>query len=428
MNWFLALISVFILFFSLLKNNRKGTLLSPASLFTAFISILLFFALVFEDGAYGYVGYLWLIASIVVINLGSIVGAKMFLPHARTRTFVLDKVIIGKILLWGTFLLFIIAAYNYVTSGGMSGASQNAYDYYTSGYKESSGSFLDNVVNQVLGISSMLISFLGGVYFILETRKRRYLAFATFLYSIINMLYSTQKLGIILAFFYFVIGIIICYLYLGKRIKMRDLWNAVKKYWIIIIAIPALFILSFMLRFGQFNAYYLGESFNKLKTYAFGGMQCFNAWLSTWSQDTYKLGLESFMGIPHALGLVERVAGLYEVMYKVGVGTTNIFTAFRPLIIDYGVFGSLIFLFVISFIGRMSFNTFYRFKTNASFLILSILYLYFLYSPITSPYIYLNVSITFIFYVICFKIFSHLFGKRKVIRRKIVRRVVVITE
>ncbi len=412
MNWILLLVFFYIFSFCLVTSAIRKTLLSPAPIFTVYLSFMLIFALMFEDGQYGYVGYFWFLGAIIAVNLGAYVGRKKFLPKNRSYTIKLKKNTIKRIILIGSSILILVALYNYFTNGGMSGAAQNAYDYYTSEARESS--FLENVINQILGISSMLICLLGGFYFVLEKKKKkRLLAFIVFFYSIINMLYSTQKLSLILSAFYFFIGILVCYAYQKRSLSIRGVWLVIKKYWLLAVGAIGLFILSFMLRFGEFNAELLAESFQKLNVYAFGGFQCFNAWLSTYAQDGYKLGLETFMGIPHTLGIVDRPPGLYDTMIVVGLGKTNIYTAFRPLITDFGVFGSLLFLFLAGLLSKISFNTFRRYKTKASFFFLCVIYLYFIYSPITSPYIYLNISISFMFYLFIYEMWTNCFGPRK---------------
>lgn len=409
MRFVLATVILCLLAHVLKKDDARNRLLTPASIFTIFMSIMMICALLLENGEYGYHGYYWLIAAMIAINIGDLLATMVRPRSGRSNTFVVNTISICKLVLYVSVVLDLIAIYNYFQSGGISHAAETAYEYYTSEATEAT--LFENIVNQALGITSMLISMLGGLRFVL-VKEKRVTSFIVFIYPLINMLYSTQKLGIIVTTFYFLIGMLVGLLYQNKTIRLKAVWRLFKKYWFIIPAFAGLFVVSFIIRFGQFSVEVVRDSFRKLFTYAFGSVQCFNAWLSTYTQAEYGLGINTFMGIPHALGLIDRVAGLYDELYTVGVGNTNVFLAFRPLIEDYGIYGGLVFLLGLGLISGLSFDTFKRRKTLFSFFGLAITYLYFIYSIITSPYIYLNISASFIMYCIAVKLYVLLGGKQ----------------
>lgn len=416
MQVFLSILSLVLLVITLKVFSKKRILLTPISIFTELMLIMLFFSLIFENGKFGYNGYIWLLFALLVVNIGQFIGLKVNNAPRKSNTFYINVKRLRNITLIVGLALSLLGVYNYFTAGGISNTAQTALDYYTSG--EQQMSFFDNVINQVIGISSMLVSFMGGLYFVIEKKKKwKLICFLGFIYPVLSMLTTSLKLALILAVIYFLVGIFIGYIYVKKEFTVKTIFQIIGKYWILIVALFGLLIFSFMLRFGSFEYAYLVVAFDKMKTYAFGGLQCFNAWFSEYTQDGYRLGAETFMAIPHTLGLVERVGGLYTETYMVGVGETNIYTAFRPLILDFGKYGSMVFLFAIGFLSSKAFRKFSNHRTLFSFFILAVTYVYFVYSFITSPYIYLNITVSFIFFVIIYKLF-HGFSAQKATQPK----------
>ncbi len=72
---------------------------------------------------------------------------------------------------------------------------------------------------------------------------------------------------------------------------------------------------------------------------------------------------------------------------------TNVYTAFRGIIMDYGLFGSIIFMLFFGIFSGCSYNVYRKNKTYGSLSILAMSYLFILYSFIISPYIYLNLTV-----------------------------------
>jgi oligosaccharide repeat unit polymerase len=64
------------------------------------------------------------------------------------------------------------------------------------------------------------------------------------------------------------------------------------------------------------------------------------------------------MGISNLLGLEERGQGIYAEYMQVGKngyhGISNVFTAFRPLIEDFGEAGSYAVMFILGFVSKLS--------------------------------------------------------------------------
>jgi oligosaccharide repeat unit polymerase len=104
-----------------------------------------------------------------------------------------------------------------------------------------------------------------------------------------------------------------------------------------------------------------------LSSYSSGHLFAFLDWFSDryfhasrfsgYAQPQIQAGFYTFMGIFKALGDLREVPlGIYDEFYEIpGVLTTNIYTVFRGLISDFGIFGSLFFGLVAGFMANAIF-------------------------------------------------------------------------
>ncbi len=413
-----------IIIFSVFYNSIKK-LTCPASIFSILFLGLMAISLCFGDASYdgiyyGYNGFLWIQIAIIFVNLGELLSYLINVKKNRKnvhRKYKIKRNNLKNILLIGGMALVIYGAYNYFNAGGVINTAEYAYNYYTNALPETS--LFESMIEEAISIFSLILSFLGGFYLAYKRKfKDLVIAFLPMIYQVINVLYSTHKLGIILTGILMVIGYIVAYLYLGHSIRLKNVFKILKKYWILIPIVFAIFILSFMLRFGEFNEYYFGEAVQKFGIYAFGSPHAFNQWyISDGLQlDTY--GLQTFTGIPHAFGLVERNKGMYEVAVRTEFGVTNVYMSFRGLIEDFGNVGALVFLLIFGFLSGYSYKSFFKNKRIMSLFFLVMSYLFIFYSFIISPFIYLNLSVFFIIYLLGRKILIWIFGTKKKAKRK----------
>lgn len=83
-------------------------------------------------------------------------------------------------------------------------------------------------------------------------------------------------------------------------------------------------------------------------TWFFGYLPAFSEWLDhTYKAFQYAFGSFTFAGIYDALGFGERAGGIYQPVQISEARVTNIFTAYRGLIEDFGLFGSIIFMAIL---------------------------------------------------------------------------------
>lgn len=386
-------------------------LLSPASIFSIFFLSIMIISLFFGDAVYSgeeysYNGYLWIQFAIMAVNIGHFLSAFIKVKKVKLeKKYRIKKNNVKSFVVFVGAFLVIIALYNYFNAGGVKNTAQYAYDYYTGSLPTESMAL--QLFNQLLSILMLLASFFGGVYLGYERKvKKKLIAFLPLLYEIIGLLYSSQKLGVVLSIMLMVIGYIIFQLYSNKNFSLKTLWKIFKKYWLLIPVAFALLVMSFMLRFGVFNQYYFLESVRKVGIYAFGSPHAFNCWFSTNQSVDYTMGAQTFTGIPHALGLLKRETGVYLDMVYTDFGATNVYMSFRGLIDDYGKIGSLIFMFIFGFVAGYGYKSFRIRKSSISLFIVVMSYLFIFFSLFGSPFVYLNLSVFFVLYLFVRMVFN----------------------
>ena len=171
-----------------------------------------------------------------------------------------------------------------------------------------------------------------------------------------------------------------------------------------ILALSTFVITSFISR--------IGLDFNTLRfyiaSYSSGHLYAFSDWFShryfeTFSSNNYEqLSLEggfyTFMAFFKFFGDSRYVPmGIYDEFFEVpGLLQTNIFTVFRGLISDFGLFGSLIFA---AFVGLVSNLVFYVLVSNKNSTIGMVFFIYsvgFLYQTyIVSSLSWLSIPVSF---------------------------------
>jgi asparagine N-glycosylation enzyme membrane subunit Stt3 len=95
-------------------------------------------------------------------------------------------------------------------------------------------------------------------------------------------------------------------------------------------------------------------------------------------------------------GYSHRIPGLFENVVDLVLGeTSNIYTAFRPLIQDFTIPGALVVLSLLGFVGGIGFRGVARGKWSAAPLLL-VAYYTTMWSPITWFWIYNSLTATLI--------------------------------
>ncbi len=136
--------------------------------------------------------------------------------------------------------------------------------------------------------------------------------------------------------------------------------------------------------------------YDKLASAAFGHMTVFSHWLADYVASPFSpsLGKVTLAGPLELLGFGQRIPGLFESLVDLATGeTSNIYTAFRPLIQDFTIPGALAILAMVGVVGGVGFRLVAAGKWSALPLLL-IAYVTILWTPITWFWLYNSLTAT----------------------------------
>ncbi len=224
------------------------------------------------------------------------------------------------------------------------------------------GELKENVFQKMALLASFQVVVLGGLAFGGASRKsgKAAVLFLSFVPSILVMLLQSAKGLLFLSAAFFIGAWLVTRLFNNDfRLPQVPLLPA-------LLGVSALFglvVASFVARIGgdvDILRYYLAS-------YSSGHFFAFSDWFSdryfgdslfrSYDQAELQAGFYTFMGLFRALGDVRPVPlGVYDEFFVIdGVMMTNIYTVFRGLISDFGLFGSLIFAALAGFAANLSF-------------------------------------------------------------------------
>jgi hypothetical protein len=154
-----------------------------------------------------------------------------------------------------------------------------------------------------------------------------------------------------------------------------------------VVSLVLLLVLSQALRMNRLSLSDLPFLLNHLRHYVVGHMPVFGHWAA----NTFPgipadgLGMHTFAGFAELAGVAERQKGLYAA--TADFTDSNIYTAWRPLLEDFGVFGGVLFLFVLAYFAGMGWRLLERGRlVGATFVMIYASYT--VWSPITSIFVY----------------------------------------
>ncbi len=126
---------------------------------------------------------------------------------------------------------------------------------------------------------------------------------------------------------------------------------------------------------------------DRIRAYFFGYLAAFSQWLGGNSEINFNNGFITFAGPFNLMGIIERPLGFYEPTNIARGISTNIFTAFRGIVADFSIPGSIFIAFIIGFITQIIFQSNSK-LTLLSMVPISMFYSFTLYSPLISIFHY----------------------------------------
>lgn len=257
----------------------------------------------------------------------------------------------------------------------------------------------------MLGYSSVILTL---IYFILYNKFKWY-----FLFSYISMLIMgiTQagRAGFMMILFQIFITIYWREVF-TKLIGNEDNFNfsnspeykLIKSSLRLVLFVGVIFIGGDMLRSQNFSfdAEIIGQGLSSFKSYLFGGIAAFSTYVNDYKLGELGWGRFSFSSLYDLLGIHKNTIGIYTDYLRISsediTADTNIFTAFRQFMDDFGIFGTIIFMFIL---GAISF-VFFRKASKGdlpSIAVMIVFYTFLFHTPLLSITVHNSVLISIIF-------------------------------
>jgi oligosaccharide repeat unit polymerase len=330
----------------------------------------------------------------------------------RGQTF-RETAMASNILIWYYYLFALIAVLGILFDLNLQGFTLSG-NFLDIGGEYAGMRYSDDLVTNIYARIGLLASFqtaiLGGVIFGMSASNfsRIKVVIFTFFPAILVMLLQSAKGLLLLSASLFIGGWLVTRLYKYDYALPRISPITVVS---ITLAVVSMIFVSFVAR--------VGLDFDVLKSYfasySSGHIYAFSAWLSAryfntgleqyFNQPEMQVGFYTFMGIFQTFGDMRPVPlGVYDEFYIVsGLLETNVYTAFRGLISDFGFLGSLIIAALSGFFA----NVVFYFILSKDFSPLScVIYIYIVgliyQSYIISSFTWISVPASFVITYIIF--------------------------
>lgn len=352
----ISLIALFYITFSLGKVFSKS-ILHPIRLFSLCWMCFVLVSRLFWHTGYEWSGgsSFWIVAAVLFMELGGLMTNRIYKGkfikdvgnnhRIENLGTVVYMGLAWKVLL-GIIVLGLLGVALQVTTSGFSIADFSSFQSLLDvnaafAAQRYSGTMQNSTSAQILLTFVYLCGICGGYsYNYAKTKFQRGLSFATLMPITLLMLFSNGKAGFIAEVILWFAGWTVSY------IKLHGALPTVKRKLLVSITIGFLsflliLYLVMLLRVGDFSASMRARIADKFWGYALGQMVSFDAWFSNGDDfNLYEFGKNTYMAIFKILGLAVRKQGVYEV-YIQGYG--NVYTVFRGVITDFGVFFGLIY-------------------------------------------------------------------------------------
>jgi oligosaccharide repeat unit polymerase len=372
--------------------------------------------IVFKDSfRWNYFGLLWIIFACLFFWIGHEFGKSLNYKMLRLNT-TPKPIIIDKKLSSSSWVFLIICTITgllrTVTEVSINGLSFKMFFNIDSlinmntfmAYNRYYGDISYGWAMQVMLIFTYAAPFCGGYAIIhSEEKSKRLLSYLTFTPVIANLLLTNAKSGIIACSVLWISGYLVAYIEKYRKAPSINYKRTVKLGSVGLFIIMLLYF-SMLLRIGDLSSNTRAIVNNKIFTYALGSIPAFDYYFGGYtSEEGFSLGINTFMGVSNILGLTERVQGVYSDLLVFEHGeSTNVYTAFRGLILDYGIIGSLIFLKLYGMTAGYAFGS--LLKKNKQTIIVKVflasIYFFIFQSLLSSSFTYTSHIFSFLIFAI----------------------------
>jgi oligosaccharide repeat unit polymerase len=429
-------ISLLILFNAILIRKIVGTWLFPATLFSIFWFVFIFFPLIimFEvpinPWAVGYLSLLVILFSwtFIFFNWKKAFKNNLDKPTANE---VYDTRLL-RVTLWFCIFFSVVCSIKVMLVQGFS-LAELYEDIVLVAAKYAVSRYASEVIYSAYGPLSLGFAYLavliaGLIFGSTHSSSRKKWVLLAFLPSIIIMVTQSAKGSFFGSIFYFLGGILVTSIQQNKLVLFKA--NILRIIFKIGSFSIVLFIFSLMSR-GLQEEKDVGGFFEKLRfllaSYFFGHLYNFSEWIgvywdgfnnSKFDISHYYHGFYTFTSIYRFFGYKKETPdAVYDEYNNVQeLMESNVYTIFRGMVMDFGILGTVFFIFILGLLFHLCFYVFLNSKRPIiSTVITMFMLVIFYYSFIISVLTWNIVPFVLILFILLLKFNSYNFVLKKTI-------------
>jgi oligosaccharide repeat unit polymerase len=257
----------------------------------------------------------------------------------------------------------------------------------------------------MLGYSAIILTL---VYYILYNKFKWYFSFS-YLSMLIMAITQAGRAGFMMIIFQIFITSYWRQIYMNQLTNNKESgllitpeYKLIQSSLKLILFIGVIFFGGDMLRSQNFSfeSDVISQGLTSFKAYLFGGIAAFSTYLEGYNPVEYGWGRYSFSSLYDLLGIHNNTLGIYTDYLRISSEdssqVTNIFTAFRQFMDDFGILGTLILMFLL---GAFSFVLFRKSIKGdiASTAFLIVFYTFIFHTPFLSITVHNSVLVSAVF-------------------------------
>ena len=378
--------------------------LEPAGIFAAMWALLITIII----GCQGFViirytGLFFILACVYSFLIGTIFVNTYYHPTPSTNiNLKFNKKVANTLLVALFFAAFVNPIYTVILHGFSISSIFNIVTLLqmnnTISVDRYSGADYTNTFNQLMLVFSYSAPLFGGFCYRLVDKFGKTFSLLSIVPCIFVAFTQAMKMGLITSVFLWFCGFLVCSFTYNLQIKIKT-----KTLFLITggsIGFFLLLFLSMILRTGEISDRIVEDITNKFFTYAFGYVPCFDIWFDSSNVSEYTYGAKSFFGVSNALGILERLDGIYQEWIPFGKdgfkGESNVYTVFRVLVEDFGPAPSCLIMLLLgglSSIVMQNLNAKKNIYLNQ--ILMAAIYSYIMWSFVTSFFAYTSYLVMF---------------------------------
>lgn len=253
-------------------------------------------------------------------------------------------------------------------------------------------------------------------YYYEVLKKKKYIISGGILILYISLLQGTKAVFMTACILFFA-GWLVAGIEKRKHIKIKDLKTIILSViGVVFLAIIGLISKGYGKASLSVSIYYTYKVF---VSYAFGHLLAFDYWFHDYSSQAITYGQYTFFGIFNALGIAHRDSGIFRDFIDIAgprfFVQTNVYTVFRPIVMDFSPWGGLAFVALVAVIVGIAYKKVVESNHAKPFCItiLVAFYSFLFWSFVTSIFAYASYICAFVYFYLCQKFIIWRSGARQ---------------